>query len=341
MKRLALIGYGYWGPKLARVASGLDEARLTAICDRDADRRRQAAEHHPEVDLAEHPAEVFSRPGIDGVMIATPVATHAALVRAALEAGKHVMVEKPFVDDSARARELLDLAGRLGLTVMVGHTFLYSAPVRALRAALEAGEVGRVRYIHSQRLNLGLVRPDVNVIWDLAAHDVSILLYALGERPSALQAEGAAFLRADLDEVAFIGLRFPSGIVARVDVSWLAPLKVRLLVVSGERGMIAYDDTAPQPVRVFDRGARRREAGGIEYWDRGERSPELVMTEPLLVQCREFVARMSGGGRPEPPGFDLDVVRALELADRSLRRGGIWLEWEPSGMIGAAGGGAT
>ena len=325
----ALIGYGYWGPNLARNLYQNRLARLAVICDSAADRLNDIPRLYPGVQPASDAAAVFSDPGIEAVAISTPVRTHYALAKAALEHGKHVLVEKPIALSSAESSELIALAGKHGRTLMVGHTFEYNPAVLKIKDLIEKDEIGQVYYIYSNRVNLGRVQRDVNVLWSIAPHDISILLYLLGAMPLEVSARGATYLSEGIEDVVFVTLVFPNNVLAHVHASWLDPGKVRRMTVVGSRKMVVYDDVdAEAKIKIYDKGVYRK--GDPVYGEFQFRLhsgdiyiPKIDMSEPLQVECTHFLECVRSGQRPRSDGESgRRVVRVLEAAQESLSQGG-------------------
>ena len=312
-------------------------ARVVAVADLDEQRLAEVAHKATSADVTRDYRELVSRPDIDAVVIATPVASHGELAYAALSAGKHVLVEKPLattVEDGAR---LITLAHRKGRILMVGHTFLYSVAVRCLKQYVEHGELGEVFYLYSQRLNLGRVCADVNTLWNSAPHDVSILLYLLGQMPVEVAARGFSYLRDDAEDVVFMTLTFPHNVGAHVHMSWLDPHKVRRMTVVGSQKMAVYDDgNRDCPIVIYDRGVERVVAEDVRrdpsslaqvHWrlrsGGGVTIPALTLAEPLRLECEHFVECIIEGKRPLTDGQQgLDVVRVLAAAQHSLSKRG-------------------
>ena len=290
---VAVIGLGYWGPNLLRVLNENPDVEIRWICDLDADRLAKYRRRYPAAHVTTDAPRVLSDPKVHAVIVATPVHTHYELAAEALRAGKHVFVEKPLAPSSALADDLAQLAASRRLTLMCGHTFVYSPPVRAVRRMLESGTLGEVYFISSSRVNLGLHQRDVSVIWDLGPHDFSILLYWLGELPSSVRAVGRDSIVKGIADVAFITMNFPSGIVVNVELSWLAPSKLRRTVVAGSERMVIYDDGAAEPVRLFDSGVvyRDPETFGeyhLSYRSGDILSPKIETHEPLVLEARRL-----------------------------------------------------
>jgi predicted dehydrogenase len=330
---VAPIGLGYWGAKLLRNLVELEGVIVPAACDVDAsvlDSQRRLYRH---LSLTEDVDEVLSDEGVDAVVIATPISTHYDLTRQALLAGKHVLVEKPLSRTQSEARELQELAAERDLVLMPGHTFLYSPPVVAVREMLERGELGRVYFGTSSRVNLGIHRRDTSVIRDLAPHDFSILLYWLG-KPTFVRAVGRAAVLDDVVDVAFIDVGYSDGCLVHIDLSWLAPTKLRRTVLVGERKMVVYDDTSQEQVRIFDNGVDRIEGHTFGEFQLAYRTgdiitPRLDPAEPLRLELEDFVDAIRSG---RPPRSDvelgLDVVEMTEAAEESLAEGGVAVELE-------------
>lgn len=326
---LALVGYGYWGPNLLRNYQELPDVDVKYVVDKDQDRLRKAVGRYPGVRPATEVKAVLADPEVQAVSIATPISTHYPLARAALEAGKHVFVEKPLTADARQARELVDLAAEKRLTLMVGHTFVFRPPVRKVKEVIDSGELGEVYFVTTQRVNLGLHQQDVSVVWDLAPHDLSILYYWLGEPAEKVAVTGRACIRNETPDVAFINLTFPSGVVAEVQVSWLSPVKLRRTIVVGSKKMLLYDDTENvEKVKVFDHGVHVSEPSSFGEFQLSYRTgdivaPKIEHLEPLAVEAAEFVRAARDGGRPLSDGVSgLQVVASLEAAEASLRSGG-------------------
>jgi predicted dehydrogenase len=326
--RVAVVGLGYWGPNLLRNFNEVPEAVVTCVCDRRAQTFEKIHRRYPAIRCRTSYERVLADPKLDAVAIATPVATHYALASAALEAGKHVFVEKPLAASYEEAEQLVEIARRRGLTLMCGHTFLYSPPVNAIKALIDEGELGEIYFISMSRVNLGIHQADVSVVWDLGPHDFSILRYWLGENPEHVAAVSRGCIIADKPDVAFINLGYRSGTLVHAELSWLAPSKLRRTTVVGSRRMIVYDDGSPEPVRVYDSGVSFREPESFGEYKLSYRtgtitSPPIEAREPLLLELADFCAAVQGRSRPRStPELGLDVVQAIEAVDRSLGLGG-------------------
>lgn len=325
---VAVVGLGYWGPNLVRVLVEHTDVRLRWVCDTDPRRLGRLARRYPAIQATGELDPILEDPEVDAVLLATPVFTHYELARRCLEAGKHTFVEKPLAPSSELATELIELATERGLVMMCGHTFVYSPPVRAVRRLIDDGQLGDLFFVSSSRVNLGLHQRDVSVIWDLGPHDFSILLFWLDELPRSIRATGRDSIVPGIADVAFVTMEFESGLIANVELSWLAPSKLRRTVVVGSKQMVVYEDGAPEPVRIFDRGVVYKDPGTFGEYHLSYRagdilSPRLSNAEPLSLQLGDFVSAVSRGD-PDTRGLMLahDVVRLVEAAEASLYDGG-------------------
>jgi len=326
--RVGVVGLGYWGPNLVRVLADLEDVELSWVCDRDPGRLAKVARRYPAVRATCDYGDLLADDELDAIAIATPVGTHADLTRAALSAGKHAFVEKPLAASVEEAESLAALASERGLVLLCGHTFTYSPPVRAVKSMLDAGELGELYFVSSSRVNLGLHQRDVSVIWDLGPHDFSILRYWLGCGPSTVAAAGRDAVVHGIADVAFLSLRYDTGTLANIEISWLAPSKLRRTVLVGSEKMVVYEDGAPEPVRVFDRGVVYHDPATFGEYHLSYRtgdivSPHLEGSEPLAVELADFAAAV----REEEPRtaqleLALDVVRTIEAAEASLHDSG-------------------
>lgn len=323
-----VIGLGYWGPNLLRVLMEVPGVEVKWICDLDPQRLERFGRRYPSCARTDKVDFLFDDPEVDAVLIATPVFTHFELASRALEAGKHTFVEKPLASSVEMADQLLDLADQRDLVLMCGHTFVYSPPVRTVKGLLDSGEIGDIFFISSNRVNLGLHQPDVSVIWDLGPHDFSILLYWLDEMPTTVRAVGRDSIVPGIPDVAFVNLGYDSKIVANVELSWLAPSKLRRTVIVGSEKMVIYDDGVQEPVRVFDHGVvyKDPETYGeyhLSYRTGDILSPKVGSAEPLSEEMIDFVDAIRCG-RETVASAQLarSVVCLTEAADESLRQGG-------------------
>ena len=329
---MAVVGLGYWGPNLLRVLVERTDIDVRWMCDADPTRLDRLARRYPSVSPTVDLDDVLEDPEVDGILLATPVFTHYDLARRCLEANKHTLVEKPLAASGAEASALINLATERDLVLMCGHTFLFSPPVRAVRKLIDDGELGELYFVSSSRVNLGLHQRDVSVVWDLGPHDFSILLYWLGAPPSTIRATGRDSIVPGIADVAFVTMEFPSGVIANVELSWLAPSKLRRTVIVGSKKMIVYEDGAAEAVKIFDRGVVYKDPETFGEYHLSYRtgdilSPQLSSDEPLALQTEEFVRLLQGGGTPAY-GLSLasDVVRLAEAAEASIGLGGIPIE---------------
>ena len=337
MIRIGVVGYGYWGPNVARSFAGQPEGQLAAISDLSADRLAAASANHPGVFVTRDAMELIKSPLVDAVAIAVPVSRHFELGMAALSAGKHVLMAKPLTATDAEAEALCAEADRRGLTLVVDHTFVYSGPVRKIRELTSTGDLGDLYYYDSVRVNLGLFQGDVNVLWDLAVHDLAILDFIVADRPISVSAIGMSHVAGGLEDQAYLTLLFERPFLAHVHVNWLAPVKVRRTLVGGSKKMIVYDDVEPsEKVKVYDSGVTAQMPGKAENYDvfwnyrMGDVfSPRLSREEPLRAEAAHFLNCIAKG---EPPITDgacgRRLVRILEAATTSMRSAGRQVELE-------------
>ncbi len=327
---IAVIGYGYWGPNLARCFAETDGCRLVAIVDRSPAALARAAKRHPDALIMTDWRQTLAEPGIDAVAIATPVRTHYEIAYAALRAGRHVLLEKPMTENSHQGRSLIETAEKCGLTLMVGHTFVYSGAVQKLRELVATNDLGQIYYYDSTRINLGLFQRDVNVVWDLAVHDLSILQYVLDSMPTAVSANGISHVRGTPENMAHITLYLENGAVAHLNVNWLAPVKVRHVLVGGSRKMVVWDDLEPsEKIKVYDRGVSLTDNAEeiynilVNYRIGDMWAPRLSIAEPMLTETAHFIACISDRNTPATDGcVGLHVVEMLEAATRSMNMRG-------------------
>jgi predicted dehydrogenase len=322
--RVAVVGLGYWGPNLVRNLQETPAAEIVAVCDKQPDALERIARRYPSVRTTTEFDDVLEASDIEAVAIATPVATHEPLAAAALRAGKHVFVEKPLAASLEQGLRLVRLANERGLVLMPGHTFVYSPPVNLIRDMLVAGELGETYFISMSRVNLGLHQPDVSVAWDLGPHDFSILRYWLGETPVSVTATSRGCVIPSVPDVAFISLEFESGTIAQVELSWLAPSKLRRTTIVGSQKMLTYDDASNEPVRIFDSGATLRDPATYGEYRMTYRtgdivSPHIPAAEPLLLEMTDFCESIRLGRTPRSSAaLGLEVVRMIESVDLSL-----------------------
>jgi predicted dehydrogenase len=326
MLKLGVIGYGYWGPNVVRNFAAQPDCQVAGICDKNPKARAQVASRYSSARVTADPAELIESPEIDAVAIVTPVSTHYELARKALLNGKHVFVEKPLTATSAQAEELIELADRQNLQIMVDHTFLFTGAVRKIKELVDGGTLGPLYYYDSTRVNLGLFQHDVNVIWDLAPHDLSIVDHLIGLQPDLVVATGGAHLNCHAD-MAYITLYFPNNIVAHINVNWLSPVKVRTTLIGGQRKMLVWNDLEPaEKIKVYDKGVEVGTEQGVyqllvSYRSGDMWAPRIEEVEALQLEARYFLDCIASGEKPVNDGrAGLRVVRVLEAADESLKR---------------------
>lgn len=323
--RVGVIGYGYWGPNIVRNLSALENCQVAAVCDRSSAALKRARHLYPGMHLTTDLLEVLESPDVDAIAVVTPVWTHFDLARAALENGKHVFVEKPFTSTSQQAEELIELAARKNLQIMVDHTFLFGGAVRKMRELVDNGTIGPLYYFDSTRVNLGLFQHDVSVVWDLAPHDLSIMDYIIGQQPEAVVATGGSHLNG-LADVAFITVYFPGNLIAHVNVNWLSPVKVRTTLLGGRDKMLVWNDLEPdEKIKVYDKGVNITSTEGVRdllvsYRSGDVWSPKVEQSEALKTELSYFVDCITRDQTPFNDGeAGLRVVRLLEAADMSLK----------------------
>ncbi len=331
---IAVVGCGYWGQNLIRNFWEAEGARLRVVCDLDANLLARTRRRYPTLELTETYEQVLTHPAIDAVVLATPVSTHHDFAKRALQAGKHVLVEKPLAASTAEALDLVETAERNRKTLMVDHTFLYTPAVRRMKQLIDGDEMGELLYYDSVRINLGLVQSDTNVLWDLGPHDFSIMDHLCGRDPVAISATAARHLDCPWENIAYINARFDSRLIAHFHLNWLAPVKVRLTLVGGTKKMLVYDDMEPtEKVKVYDRGItvnhdperRARVLAGYRVGDMW--APHLDTTEALRLVAREFIGAITESRPPLTDGFaGYRVVRLLEAAQRSIEQNGREIE---------------
>jgi predicted dehydrogenase len=328
MIKFGVIGYGYWGPNVVRNLDLLDGAEVLAVCDKSPASRKRVQKTYPGVRVTSDSAELMSAKDLDAIAVITPVWTHYELTKAALEHGKHVFVEKPFTSNSAQAEELINLAAKKNLKIMVDHTFLFTGAVNKIRQLLKEGTLGNLYYYDSTRVNLGLFQHDVNVIWDLAPHDLSIIDHLIAETPEAVVATGQSHLNG-FEDVAFITLYFPNKIIAHINVNWLSPVKVRMTLIGGEKKMLVWNDLeADEKIRVYDKGINVKNEQGlynllVNYRSGDMWSPQVDRIEALTHELAYFVDCITQDRVPFNDGAaGLRVVKMLEAATQSLEKRG-------------------
>src|SRR5271163_997125 len=328
MIRIGVIGYGYWGPNVVRNFHTHEDSEVVMVCDKSPKSLERLKKAHPDMPSTTEPNDILKSPKIDVVAVVTPVWTHYELAKAALENGKHVFVEKPFTCSVVQAEELIELADRKNLKIMVDHTFLFTGAVKKIRQLVDEGALGDLYYYDSLRVNLGLFQHDVNVIWDLAPHDLSIMDHVIREKPEAVVATGEQHLNG-VEDVAFITVYFPKHIIAHINVNWLSPVKVRTTLLGGEKKMLVWNDLeADEKVKVYDKGVDVTNREGVyellvNYRSGDMWAPQLEQVEALRQELSYFVDCISSGQDPSNDGFaGLRVVKMLEAASESLSKRG-------------------
>lgn len=328
MIRIGVIGYGYWGPNIVRNLHGLDSTRVEMVCDKSPAALARVRKNYPSITTVSDPTEILTSPQIDAVAVITPVWTHYQLAKAALENGKHVFVEKPFTSNAAQAEELIELAARKKLQIMVDHTFLFTGAVRKIHELIKNDVLGDLYYYDSVRVNLGLFQHDVSVIWDLAPHDLSIMDYLIAQQAEAVVATGESHLNGH-EDIAFITLYFPKNVIAHINVNWLSPVKVRTTLIGGQKKMLVWNDVeADEKIKVYDKGVEITSAEGVRellvnYRSGDMWSPQIEQVEALRLELGYFAECITENKVPFNDGqAGLRVVRMLEAADRSIKKRG-------------------
>jgi predicted dehydrogenase len=332
MLNVAVIGCGYWGNHIVRNFNSSANWNLVCICDTDPKQLDKQTAFYPKVKAVTEPDEIFSDGTIDAVVIATPVSSHYELAKKSLESGKHTWVEKPLTSSSEEARELLEIAKRMGKNLHVDHTFIYTPAVRKIKQLVNDGELGDILYFDSMRINLGLFQHDVNVIWDLAPHDISILEYTVGKKPVNVSATGKSFFKfnnRDIASIAYITIEFEDGSLAHINVNWMSPVKIRQIIMGGSKKMLVFDDMETvSKIKVYDSGVEIKSREDIyntliQYRTGDMYSPAIPNFEALSMECTLFHDCIVNGIETDTNGKSgLYVVEILEAADRSLSKGG-------------------
>ncbi|HZQ91913.1 MAG TPA: Gfo/Idh/MocA family oxidoreductase [Terriglobales bacterium] len=328
MIKVGVIGYGYWGPNIVRNFHQLENSRVTVLCDKSPQMLRRAGNAHPDIPTTSDPCEVIASKDVDVVAVVTPVWTHYELAKAALEHGKHVFVEKPFTSTSAQAEELGELAAKKNLQIMVDHTFLFTGAVRKIRQLIDEGTLGDLYYYDSTRVNLGLFQHDVNVIWDLAPHDLSIMDYLINKKAEAISATGQIHLNGH-EDIAFLTIYFPDKVIAHINVNWLSPVKVRTTLIGGEKKMLVWNDlVADEKIKVYDKGVEIKGREGVydllvSYRSGDMWSPQVEQVEALKLELQHFIDCVQKNQRPmNDAAAGLRVVKMLESANQSVAKRG-------------------
>src|SRR5580704_13164713 len=328
MVKFGVVGYGYWGPNVVRNLDRLDEADVVAVCDKSPAARRKVAKAYPDVLVTDDARDIMSSPDIDAIAVVTPVWTHYELAKAALQNGKHIFVEKPFTTNAAQAEELIEMASCKNLKIMVDHTFLFTGAVQKIKQLLQEGALGKLYYYDSTRVNLGLFQHDVNVVWDLAPHDLSIIDHLISQPPEAISATGQTHLNGH-EDVAFITLYFPDKVIAHINVNWLSPVKVRTTLIGGEKKMLVWNDLeADEKIKIYDKGVNITSREGlynllVHYRSGDMWAPQIEQVEALSRELAYFVDCILTDQDPFNNGHaGLRVVKMLEAANQSMQKRG-------------------
>jgi predicted dehydrogenase len=328
MIKFGVVGFGYWGPNVVRNLASLEGVQVVSVADKSAAARRRIQKAYPAIRVTGDSSELMTSSEIDAIAVVTPVWTHFEIAKAALDNGKHVFVEKPFTSNEAEAEELINLAVRKNLKIMVDHTFLFTGAVRKIRQLFDEGTLGKIYYYDSTRVNLGLFQHDVNVVWDLAPHDLSILDYLIKESPEAIVATGQTHLNG-FEDIAFITIYYPNRIIAHVNVNWLSPVKVRTTLIGGEKKMLVWNDLeADEKIRVYDKGVHITSQEGlyellVNYRSGDMWAPQIEQVEALRLELGYFVECIMKNEAPFNDGVaGLRVVKMLQAANESLRNRG-------------------
>jgi predicted dehydrogenase len=327
---IGVIGYGYWGPNLVRNFSQAPGARLHAVSDLNSERLKAVARQYPSIQVTTDASALINDPKVDAVCVATPVDSHYELALAVLEAGKHVLIEKPIAATTRQGQHLIDVAAKQNLVLMVDHTFLYMGAVRRIKEIIDSGDLGELYYYDSTRVNLGLFQQDVNVLWDLAVHDLSLIYYFLPDKPIAVSATGKAHVTGQPENVAFLTLFYANNLIAHVNVSWISPVKLRMTLIGGSKKMIVFDDLhQSEKIRVYDKGITLNDTlenvyqARISYRTGDMWAPQYEQTEALKVEAAHFLHCIDSGNEPFTNGeMALGIIQILEAADKSIKERG-------------------
>ncbi len=325
MLRVGVVGYGYWGPNIVRNFSTANDSMVAMVCDMNPQVHKKIKKAYPHIRLTTDPAAMIKDPDVDAVAIATPVFTHFELAKTALDEGKSVFVEKPFTYTVAEAEQLVELAEKKNLKIMVDHTFLYTGAVKKMKQLIEDHILGDLYYFDSVRVNLGLFQHDVNVVWDLAPHDISIMHYLIGDKPQAVVATGAGHFGRKLEDIAYLTIYYPRNVIAHINVNWLSPVKVRTTLIGGKRKMLVWNDLEPdEKIKIYDKGVDVRTKEGqynllVDYRSGDMWAPKVEQTEALRLMAEKFVDYVHNGGTVVNDGVaGLNVVKILTSANESL-----------------------
>lgn len=324
---VGLIGYGYWGPNLVRNFFNLDSCIVKTVVDVKRDRLDLFKKHYPSVQISAKPERLFKDKSIEAIIIATPISTHFLLAKKALTSGKHVLVEKPMASSFEDAKYLVYLANKKKKILMVDHTFIYTDAVQKIKRIIDSKIVGKVNYFDSTRTNLGLFQKDVNVLWDLAAHDISILLYLVDGKPETVWATGISHTQNGIENIAFVTLRYKSGLIAHFNCSWSSPVKIRLTLIGGTKKMIVYNDVEPtEKIKIYDSGYKLKKTKSeilIDYRVGDIQIPKIELHEGLAQMAVDFIEAIKTGKKPiSDASHGLEVVKILTLAQESMRQKG-------------------
>jgi len=327
--RMGVIGYGYWGPNILRVFNTVEGSKVIAVCDIKQDALKRVRKIYPELRVTTDPEELLSSVDIDAVAVITPVFSHYELAKKALLLGKHVFVEKPFTYTVAQAEELIELAEKNHLKIMVDHTFLFTGAVRKIKQVIDDGTLGSLLYFDSMRVNLGLFQHDVNVVWDLAPHDLSVVDYLIEEKPTAVVATGEAHFNHGMEDVAYITLYFPNHLIAHINVNWLSPVKVRTTLIGGKKKMLVWNDLDPdEKIKIYDKGIEVETGEGVydlllSYRSGDMWAPKVDQVEALRLEAEHFLDCVAKDKVPINDGNSgLRVVKILEAANKSIKNRG-------------------
>ena len=329
MLKVGILGYGYWGPNITRNFVQLDDCRVKMVADSRQERLNQLKDVHPSIKTSTEVNDVFEDPEIDAIAVVTPVSTHYGFAKRALLSGKHVLVEKPITTNTSEAEELIAIAREKKLTLMVDHTFLYTGSVEKMKEIVDSGQIGNIKYLDGTRINLGLFQQDVNVLWDLASHDISVVNYLIEERPKTIQATGICHTDNDIENIAYLTLKYVSGLIVHLNCSWSSPVKIRQILVGGDKKMIVFNDIEPtEKVNVYDRGYTvipddEKKKVLIDYRLGDVTIPKIHLTEALNGVVKDFYNSIKNGAPSRSDSASgLEVVKMLELAEKSLKNNG-------------------
>lgn len=329
MINIAIIGYGYWGPNLVRNFAGANDCNVHTVVDFRSERLEVVKRNHPNVNTSNNTDDVFNNKEIDAVVIATPVFTHFELAKKALEKGKHVLLEKPMTSSVEEAEQLIELANKNKKVLMVDHTFLYTGAVQKMKSMIDSGEIGNVKYFDSTRINLGLFQPDINVLWDLAPHDISILNYLVDKNPHSVQATGISHTHNGIENIAYLTVNYNNDFIAHFNCSWTSPVKIRLMLIGGDKKMVVYNDLEPtEKIRVYDTGYHHKTDEEkkrilVDYRAGDIYIPKVEAKEALAGMAADFISAVINNTIPVS-NFQsgLEVIKILEASQKSIKNNG-------------------